>query len=208
MLMLAGLRPAEGFAVRNEKIDFASGTLLVDGQIGQQGGFKVTKTGDERTVDLSKTLISILRGRGEQKTSSSKVVAITGTPLDAEAMKPGPWLFYPELGEVPSKTDVFRIHKNALRAMRRVLKAAGLPSYFGLHSLRHTFATGLISAGVSPAYVQQQLGHSDMAFTVRVYGSWLPARVPGAVDRLAESLAGSLGHQMDTQAPVARQELA
>ena len=56
---------------------------------------------------------------------------------------------------------------------------------------------------MSPAYVCQQMGHADMAFTVRVYGSWFPVQVPGAVDGLAEALTTSLGHQMDTQGGLA-----
>jgi integrase len=87
--------------------------------------------------------------------------------------------------------------------MRRALKVAGLPTHHGLHSLRHTFGTGLISRGISPAFVSQQMGHKDMSFTVRVYGSWFPAKVPGAVDGLAEAFAEPRGHQMDTSGVLA-----
>ena len=82
--------------------------------------------------------------------------------------------------------------------MRRSLAAAGLPTYFGLHSLRHTFGSGLISRGYSPAYVQQQMGHASIEQTVGTYGSWFPVRVPGAVDALGDALLGRRGHQMDT----------
>lgn len=106
-----------------------------------------------------------------------------------------------EMSLFPTNKDVQRVYKRALNAMRRCLKAAGLPTHHGLHSLRHTYATGLIAAGVSPAFVQQQLGHADISMTVNVYGSWLPVIVPGAVDALADSMSEALGHQLDTQAP-------
>jgi integrase len=89
--------------------------------------------------------------------------------------------------------------------MRRALAVAGLPEHFSLHSLRHTFGSGLISRGISPAYVQAQMGHASVQMTVDEYGSWLPVRVPGAVDLLADAIvsAPSRGHQMDTRGVLA-----
>jgi hypothetical protein len=43
----------------------------------------------------------------------------------------------------------------------------------------------MIAAGESPAYLQQQKGHASIQLTVDVYGSWLPVRAAGAVNRLA-----------------------
>jgi integrase len=45
-------------------------------------------------------------------------------------------------------------------AFKRALRTAGLPLHFTPHCLRHTYASLLISDGVSPAYVQRQLGHA------------------------------------------------
>ena len=79
--------------------------------------------------------------------------------------------------------------------MERTLKAAGLPSHFTPHSLRHTFCSLLVSSGVSPVYVQQQAGHANVAMTVSVYGSWLAVVAPGAMDRLAAGLPGQDGNR-------------
>ena len=51
-------------------------------------------------------------------------------------------------------------------------------------TVRHTYATLLLVDGVSPAYVQEQLGHSSIELTVGTYGRWLRKKAPGAVDRL------------------------
>jgi integrase len=158
-LVLAGLRPGEGLAVTLDKIDFTNRTLLVDAQIGQHGGHKSTKTGEERKVDLSAILIDVLRAAAAPKTAGAKVVSINGSAVENSASTNSPWLFYPELGPTPSHRDAFRVYEAAIRAMRR---------------------------------------DASMAFTVHVYGSRLPVRVPGAVDILAESLTGHRGHQMDT----------
>jgi integrase len=43
------------------------------------------------------------------------------------------------------------------------------------HDLRHTYATTLISGGVSPPLVAQMLGHASAAVTLEVYaGFWAP----------------------------------
>jgi len=196
-LMLAGLRPGEGLALTADKLNFRDRSILVDCQIGQHGGLKSTKTGQERTVDLSRQLAAILGDarQAERPDSSAKVISISGVVQGQRAL--GPWLFYPELGPTPTEKDAQRVYKNALRTMRRCLLSAGLPAHFGLHSLRHTFGSGLVSRGVSPVYVQQQMGHASIEQTVGVYGSWFPARVPGAVDTLGDALLGRLGHSVN-----------
>ena len=40
---------------------------------------------------------------------------------------------------------------------------------------------------MSPAYVQEQLGHSSIKLSVDTYGRWLRKKAPGAVDRLDEA---------------------
>jgi len=49
----------------------------------------------------------------------------------------------------------------------------GLPPV-RLHDLRHSNATALIQAGVSPKVVQQRLGHSDINITLNTYTHVLP----------------------------------
>jgi integrase len=197
-LMLAGLRPGEGLALTAAKVNHKGRSILVDCQIGHHGGLKSTKTGGERNVDLSRQLAAVLSAaaQAERPNSTTKVISISGAEEGQRAL--GPWLFYPELGATPTEKDAQRVYKNALRSMRRCLIAAGLPAHFSLHSLRHTFGSGLVSRGISPVYVQQQMGHASIEQTVGVYGSWFPARVPGAVDTLSEALLGGRGHQMDT----------
>jgi integrase len=49
--------------------------------------------------------------------------------------------------------------KDVRRAWPKALKAAGL-EFFWLYDLRHTFASRLTRAGVSPLFVSQIMGHS------------------------------------------------
>src|SRR6266851_2467185 len=60
------------------------------------------------------------------------------------------------------------------KAFKVILGRATLPQRHSLKTLRHTYASQLIAAGISPAFVQQQLGHASVELTLRVYGAWLP----------------------------------
>lgn len=57
---------------------------------------------------------------------------------------------------------------------RKLANAANLPTTITLHSLRHTYITHLIEAGVNPRRVQELAGHSDIATTWR-YAHALPS---------------------------------
>ena len=41
--------------------------------------------------------------------------------------------------------------------------------HFKYHNLRHTYATLLAESGISPRYVQEQLGHAKLEFTLQYY---------------------------------------
>jgi integrase len=57
------------------------------------------------------------------------------------------------------------------------------------HKLRHTFASILVALGNDPAYVMGQLGHTDPAFTLRVY-THMMRRDEGSRERLKDLVEG------------------
>jgi integrase len=71
----------------------------------------------------------------------------------------------------------------------KAVKAAGLPTGYGFHGLRHHYATALINAGASVKTVQLALGHSKPTITLDVYaGCW-----PEAIDRTRTIIDAALG---------------
>jgi site-specific recombinase XerD len=54
---------------------------------------------------------------------------------------------------------------NLLKRFKAICKKAGIEDYH-LHTLRHTFASQLVMAGVSIYKVSQWLGHSDVTTTM------------------------------------------
>ncbi len=57
---------------------------------------------------------------------------------------------------------------------RRACRQAGVPG-LGYHSLRHTFASTLLSRGVSVKAVADWLGHANPAITLSTYAHLMPA---------------------------------
>ena len=55
----------------------------------------------------------------------------------------------------------------AARMVRRVAKAAGIAKRIGPHSLRHSFITAALDAGVSLRDVQEAASHADPRITMR-----------------------------------------
>ena len=69
----------------------------------------------------------------------------------------------------------------------KALKKAGLRR-IRIHDLRHTYASLLIQAGESLAYVRDQLGHHSIKVTVDIYGHLDPEGNKQAVDKLDDVL--------------------
>jgi len=75
------------------------------------------------------------------------------------------------------------LHTNSLDVLlKRWLRKHNLPDV-GLHRLRHTFATRLLSRGVALYDIRDLLGHESVK-TTEMYLSAYPERLRGAVDRL------------------------
>jgi integrase len=120
------------------------------------------KSGQPRRVDLSKQLCDVLGSYLATRRSDASWVfpGKDGWPMTPSAFRSSVWL--------------------------PLLRRSGV-RYRKPHTLRHTFASMLIQAGESLAYVKDQLGHHSIKITVDVYGHLIPGTNKAAVDRLDEA---------------------
>jgi len=79
--------------------------------------------------------------------------------------------------------------------LKKVCKLAGLRVRIP-DDLRHTYATILLMAHQSPAYVQKQLGHSSIKTTVDIYGYWISGEGRGGLE---EALGGKVERKKDAK---------
>ena len=159
LLFLArtGARGGEGRALQWVDLDLPRRRATIARTFGFRDLVGRPKSGKPRKIDLTPQLVEALR-RVQVARAEEKLKA--GWPTLAE------WVFTEPDGQ-PIERRRFE------RAFARILKAAGLPAHHTPHSLRHSYASILISEGASPVYVSKQLGHHSVAITTRVYTEWL-----------------------------------
>ncbi len=133
-----GLRLQEGTNLRLADID--SGRMMIHVRHG--------KGAKDRYVPLPERTLALLR--------------------QYWAMHRNPRLLFPSPGhgEVPLATATEPIHKSSVQdAFRAALKASGNNKAASVHTLRHSWATHLLEAGVNLRLIQEWLGHSSPATT-------------------------------------------
>jgi integrase len=133
-----GLRLGELRALRWKDINFQAGRLTVK-QAAWEEVVGTPKNGKAREVPLSQECLEALQ---VQKKRSRGQLVFSG----------------PEGELLPVSGCVW--------ALRRVCRLAGLRR-IGWHALRHTFASHLVTLGAPLKAVQELLGHSSLAMTMR-----------------------------------------
>lgn len=73
------------------------------------------------------------------------------------------------------------------KAMRSACFSAGLEP-LSFHELRHTYASGLVNAGIPLAFVAEQLGHVDTSMVEKHYGHLCPNAKADAIRKLSPVL--------------------
>jgi integrase len=144
MALYTGMRNGELYALTWDKVNLENRQLLIDTSWNSKDGFKETKSGDDRLIDIAPNLLSILK---ELKLQS----------LDPVFVLP--------------RIDKWDRGEQA-RELRMFLLGLGLPS-IRFHDLRATWATTLLSKGIPPIKVMMMGGWRDlktMQFYVRKAG--------------------------------------
>lgn len=78
-----------------------------------------------------------------------------------------------------------------------LLQRAGLPHGYGMHALRHTYASSLIAQNLHAKVIQERMGHASIVETMDTYGHLLPrahAETAAALDHHYEQLTARRPH--------------
>ncbi len=170
----SGLRKSELIALKWGDIQFGESEndnnrfILVQRHY-YMGHFGISKTHECRRVDMSKQLRAVLLAHKESALLRAFQLGKTSIADDL--------VFPSEAGTTICPDNI------GPRYMEPALEQAGLRK-FRFHDLRHTFGSLLIQAGVSPAYVQKQMGHRSIQVTIDVYGHLIPGENVAWIDTL------------------------
>ncbi len=150
-----GMRLGESLGLHVGDVDLERGKLAIRRSIGKHR-IGSPKSGRPRTVDVPPATVAVLRGWINTIRAEAAVRGQEAT-----------WLFPGDTGQ-PKEDKCF------LPALRRILKAAGIPRPFRIHDLRHTYASLALQRGVPLLVVSRQLGHASIAITADTYGHLAP----------------------------------
>ncbi len=190
-----GCRRGEALGLSWDDVDLEAGTATITRQRTIAGGTVVegapkTRAG-ARTVALDGDTIEALRAHRAGQ--------------NAERLKLGAG--WPTHGLVFTHADGTPLWPQTVTARFKALaESLGLPT-IGVHGLRHSAATWMISSGVNPRVVQQRLGHSNVSITLGLYTHVLPGHDRDAAEALGRALAERRDHSVITALPVGLKDL-
>lgn len=166
-LARTGMRLGEAIGLQWGDIDFNSRFINLQRGLSRSK-IETPKNGKTRRVDMSMQLTETLKELRQQRR--------------IEAVKKG-WGEVPEWVFISSDGTHLDGSSWRRRIFNKALERSGLRRV-NIHSLRHAYASLLIQAGESLAYIRDQLGHHSIKVTVDIYGHLAPEGNKAAVDRL------------------------
>ncbi len=155
-LARTGARIGECLPLQWSDVDWFKGQARIFKQSGQGETTKKTKTpAGRRWVDLSPELLESLkaahRNWKERRMADQRLSE----------------LVFPD--SKGKRLEYFAVRREWDRALEKIGMARR-----GLHALRHTFSSLMLSRGANLAWLSKQLGHSNPGITLKVYSRWVP----------------------------------
>ncbi|MDP9440017.1 MAG: site-specific integrase [Actinomycetota bacterium] len=178
LAVTTGMRQGELLALKWQDVDLENAKISVRRTITMSGGrilFGEPKTKkSRRTILLTEAAVRALREHLDRQVG---VIESLGDLYQDQGL-----IFASEVGTPMNPTNLRR------RSFASLLKRAGLPQ-IRFHDLRHTCATLLLSRNVHPKYVQELLGHANIAITLDTYSHVIPGMGNHAAKAMEEALS-------------------
>jgi integrase/recombinase XerD len=133
-----GLRASEAIGLMLADLDLEAGVLIARG-----------KGAKERIVPVGSSALEALRIYLER--GRPRLVGLADEP----------WVFVNQRGQGLTRQGLYKV-------VQRHARTVGLEHRMSPHTLRHTFATHLLSGGCDLRSLQEMLGHADIA-TTQIY---------------------------------------
>jgi integrase len=171
-----GVRNQELMALMWEDVDFEAATVLIRRAciwLNRFEGFKCTKTGEERTLELDLQTLNFLK-----RLKAGQEVYIKSRREGSLSYGDERLIFCTGDGRVPARATV-------RECFRRILKKIGITRRFRWYGARHTHATHMIDVeGAKPKMIANRMGHSvEMLF--RTYGHEMKGQQRDALSKIS-----------------------
>lgn len=176
-----GLRIGEALALNKSDIDYKNRYISVNKTISR---VKERDNNDLKKYKYRYIITSPKTKSSKRKVELNKSALWAIKEIEkrnlAENVVESDYVFSSELGN-------FFNPRSIEDTFKRVCRQSELP-YYGLHSLRHTFASRCFNKGVSVEVVSKILGHSTPSITSNIYIHIMPQHRRDAVNCLDEDI--------------------
>lgn len=178
LVATTGLRRGELLGLRWVDVDLARARIAIQQSLVVVKGvlsISEPKTSNaRRSVDLDPETVGQLRA-WEARLAREREVA-------GEVWEETGLVFVDELGGALNPSTV-------TRTFTRLAARAGLPP-IKLHGLRHSHATAMLAAGISPKVAQERLGHFSVSLTLDTYSHTVAGMQAEAARQVASLIDG------------------
>jgi integrase len=161
-----GMRASELRGLTWDNVDFERRMIHIRQRANRWGDIGAPKSAaGDREIPMSPMVVNALK---EWRLACPRAQSEDGQGR-------GLWLVFPNgNGRVEDHTNIAKRGFYALQIAADVVDGRGEPKY-GMHALRHFFASWAIEQEFSPKRVQALLGHSSIQMTFDVYGHLFPS---------------------------------
>lgn len=195
LAVFTGLRASELRGLRWRDVDLEAARLTVDQRADEKGVMGSPKSASSRrTVPLPPTVRAALAGLAGTSPGELVFPNRMGKPHSLANIQNRVW--------GPLQLECGIVTERAGKDGRTVVRPR-----FGLHVLRHFFASWLIDQSFAPKRVQELMGHSTIKLTLDTYGHLWPDQ-EGEAARFTAAEAALLGPIGEPDATRMRQEPA